>query len=67
MEVAEGLAECGTHLFKRIMIRPQLNQKFLEGPILGTHHHQFERVHTVVRSNRSAVVTGYRNQFSSYA
>jgi hypothetical protein len=37
--------------------------EFPEGPILGTCHHQFERDHVFVRSNRSAVVTGYRNQF----
>lgn len=36
---------------------------FPEGPILGTRHNQFERDHVFVRYNRSAVVTGYRNQF----
>jgi hypothetical protein len=59
MEVAEGLAECGTHLFKRIMTRPQLNQKFLEGPILGTRHQPLERDRLGCWSNRIAVLTCY--------
>ena len=32
MEVAEGLAECGTHLFKRIMTRVDLIDVILNLP-----------------------------------